>query len=186
MSNQKKYVPYNDWTEHKRAEETVNDQISIDVDKTIQEWLDDGYVEMDPKDIISQLKPEDNLKVRYVTTDMMCRKGGILTGVINETFVDDGTVIKQFIRLKNHVANVCWSVQIHNIYKLYWKKITPKSTNKKFSEVETLLIVEAIDEAKKTLNTVSADRIYKYIKEHKFLDVPRTYVRNYMRNEKIN
>ena len=175
------YRPYEDWSEYERAEFTINDQISEDVDKTIQEWLDDGYQEMDPSDILTNLKPEDNLKIRYITNDMMCRKGGILTSIVNE---DD----KQFLRLKNHIANVCWSVQLYNLFKIYWKKIDNKSEKKpkKFSEVETQLIVEAIENAKEQLKTVNADRIYKYIKENNFLDVPRIYVRNYMKNEKVN
>lgn len=179
VTSKRGYKEYNDWREYERPIETIQDKINEDVDETIQSWLDDGYTEMNPDKILSDLKPQDNIKVRYVTKDMLCRKGGVLTGVIN----DNG---QQFLRIKNHIANVCWSVQLKNIEMVFWKKIGPKSTNKRFSDVETVLVVEAITEARETLKTVNADRIYTYIKENKMLNVPRTYIRNYMRNEKIN
>lgn len=181
MNNQRYYNEYNDWTEHERATETVNDKISEDVDNTMQEWLDDGYLEMNPEDILNNLDPKNNLKIRYVTNEMLCRKGGILTAVIDE---DD----KQFLRVKNNVANVCWSVQIYNIYKLFYKPIankTPKIKEPSKPRYTEQQIEAAIEESIEQTGSRNADKNYKYIKEHLFIDIPRQKVRDYFSERNV-
>lgn len=174
------YRMYNDWKEYSKTGDSINDQLSEDVDKTIETWLAEGYQEMDPKDIISNLNTSDNIKIRYINNDMMCRKGGILTAVINE---DN----KQFLRVKNNAANVCWSVQISNLYKLYYQQIKSKSTKPKEPKVKKIKepqyteeqIEAAIEEAAEQTLSRSADKNYKYIQEVMGINIPRSVIRNY-------
>lgn len=176
----REYKEYNDWKDHVKTDFTVNDKLSEDLDKTIDDWIADGYIEMDPKDIIDELDPRGNYKVRYINNDMMARSGGILTSVVNENG-------KQFIRIKNHVANVSWSVQIGNLYKIYYKHVSPKIKKVKEAVIKKpsytdeqmeIAILEAIEQT----GSQSADKNYKYIKEHMMIDITRQFVRDYFAN----
>lgn len=170
---------------------THNQQLTQNLDTTIKSWLDEGFEMITDIDKIKELEP--GAYVRYITTDNKARKGGYLSQK------DD-----KYMMLLNRVNGVKWSVQYDNLKSVFIKR--PKKVKVKVNKKDDKKDEEDNDNddenkeeelsrADKLLNDlyykeknfISADKLYKTIKE-RFPDekITRKMVRDFISKQEIH
>lgn len=151
----KKYSnkPLTPWDTWVKKEESINDKISEDVEATIAIWLEEGYTEIEPEDILKTLDASMNIKGRYVRKDLNCRKGGIIKKIDKEL---------GFIFFYNYVLHIGWSVQISDLLSFFWAPIAKR----KATDPKDPLVMKELAKLQKGFEFTSWSKMWEYVREH--------------------
>lgn len=172
--------------EYEKKSITQNDQISENINDTIEQWKEEGYELWKDKD----LKPLLQSHLRYITKikdKIMARKGGILIQINPD-----------YVLLKNLTYNRSWSVQLNSISNdgitgfYYHKEKFENKQNRKTKPIKSLIEKKDDKKEEKKNDEINIsddkekDKILNQIYYEEKFYVGRDKLFNLIKSRKIN
>jgi hypothetical protein len=159
------YTSKNGWS-YEKKNETINDRLSEDVEKTINLWKKDGYFkfEGDYKDLMKKF-------IKYTTNDGKARNGGVVVKINDD-----------YIVLKNINLNRNWSVQLENIKEIYIKDDKIKEIKELCSDYLRNKVLDRI--YKENNNKIGRLKLYNILKNQGYSGISHYYISQWLKNKK--
>lgn len=160
----------------KEKKETKNDKLTIDLDETMELWVEEGYKMIDGTEIISyyhtgELDPSLRLKCRYITKDGLARCGGLLKKIVDE---EDDIAIRRYVILENMYLHCAWCVQCNNVDKFFFMPVKRKE-KKDYKDPE---VMNALKELVREHKFKNAGKLHSYCMDND-LGYTRRHCREY-------